>query len=835
MFDLQAVAQPIPHQVAPAHDRRVDLTGTWRLANKARTWDVEALVPGDTHSALLAVKKIPDPFWAQNELALQHLAQEDWVYEREFDLSPGILKEASIYLNADSLDTCATIYINDRWVASTQNAFLRYRFEVKEFLRAGQNKIRVELESAERISSEKSKTLPYPVPYTRYPIHSPHRNLLRKTQCHSGWDWGPCLMVSGIYGSLYLGAGSLGRIEYVHTQQEHSDGAVEVTVVTEVQSPHGGETTLEISMGDQRTSSPFSLKPGLNVLSQKITVSDPKLWWPHGYGSQELYPLSVTVADETVHKRIGLRTIKIINEEDSNGLSMVFEVNGVPIFCKGASWIPADALPARQTRDVLNDLLDSAAEAHMNMIRVWGGGHYESDDFYDLCDEKGLLLWHDFMFSCALYPATTDFLNNVRQEAVHQVKRLRDHACLALWCGNNENVGALKWYPESKANRDRYLIDYDRLNEGVLGNTVRELDPERVFWPSSPCGGPGDFSDCFHDASRGDMHYWEVWFQRQPFEAYQEIQPRFCSEFGYQSFPSLDSVRTYAPEDQFNISSPVMDHHQRTPEGNARITENFARYFRMPESFANFIYLSQVQQGIAIKTAVEHWRRLRPICMGALYWQLNDIWPVCSWSSLEFGGKWKMLHYMAKRFFAPSLISVFQTKDSRAEVWMSNDQRKDVAGPALIRAINFSGKVLKSITLSAEVSGGSSQLLKSYAISDWVSAPTEGFLEIEWKTGTSVVRNSHFFCEYKKCELAKATIKTEVNSAGILFEVKLETDYPAFWVSLQAEGLRGEFEDNCFTLLPGEPRTLIFSPKQKITLSALKQALSVKHLRDTYS
>ena len=283
------------------------------------------------------------------------------------------------------------------------------------------------------------------------------------------------------------------------------------------------------------------------------------------------------------------------------------------------------------------------------------------------------MIWHDMMFSCALYPSTPGFLANVEREIRHQVKRLRDHPCIALWCGNNEDVGALTWYPESRKNRDRYIVDYDRLNEGVIGRVVDECDPTRTFWPSSPSAGRGDYSDNWHDDRRGDMHYWSVWHESKAFSAYYEVSPRFCSEFGYQSFPSVELARGYCPPGQMNVTSPVMEHHQRHGRGNALIVEMFTRYFRMPEGFENFVYLSQVQQALAIKTAVEHWRHLRPTCMGTLYWQLNDNWPVCSWSSLEYGGKWKLLHHAARRFYAPTIVSAFQRPDRTVEVWLTSD------------------------------------------------------------------------------------------------------------------------------------------------------------------
>lgn len=791
----------------------LDLSGRWKLRSRHHT--LAATVPGDNVSALLAAKRIPDPYRADHERQAQWIGREDWVYEREFRVPAAWLAEKSVFLNCDGLDTVAGIFVNGRRVARSENMFARVRVEVKKFLRAGANTLRIELAAPETAALAAARRLPYPIPHTQQPVQSSHRNLLRKVQCHSGWDWGICLMVSGINGAIYLGATSLGRIEYVTTQQTHRRGRVTVDVATEVESPAGGRTELEVKLGSERVVKPVTLRAGLNVLRARVTIREPKLWWPNGHGAQPLYPLVVKVAGDEVRKRIGLRTIEIINVEDQRGLSMTFRVNGRDIFCKGANWIPCDAMPQRQTRAVYEDLLESARQAHMNMLRVWGGGQYERDDFYALCDEKGLLVWHDFMFACALYPATPEFLANVRQEARHQVKRLQTHACLALWCGNNENIGALNWFEDSRKNRDRYLVDYDRLNEGVLGKTVDECDPTRVFWPSSPCGGRGDYSDAFHQDNRGDMHYWDVWHAGKSFNAYYAVTPRFCSEFGYQSFPSLDLIRQYAPRDQFNVTAPIMEWHQRHPRGNSIITEMFSRYFRMPEGFENFVYLSQVQQALAIKTAVEHWRRLSPTCMGTLYWQLNDNWPVCSWASVEYGGKWKLLHYAAKKFYAPAIVTAFQ-KDDVVEVWVTGDQ--PVRGTAVAEIRTFTGKLVRRMRLPVRRAG----LIKKWKVTD----PTTTFLQLSFNGAT----NTHFFTEYKRCELAQPKIRIRISKG---YRITLQTDKPAFFVALNATGIRGEFDDNCVTLLKSQ--TFRFTPKQPVTLAAFKKSLTVNHLRATYT
>ncbi|MGI6565992.1 MAG: glycoside hydrolase family 2 protein [Firmicutes bacterium] len=814
--------------------RRLDLRGTWRLRELGYEESIPAQVPGDNHSALLEAGKIPDPYWGDNELAVQWVGRRSWEYSRKFTMDEEMLGESSVFLNCDQLDTVADIYINDHHVASTDNMFRRYRFEVKEYCRLGENEIRIVFHSAVETAAARSQELPYEIPHSQYPIQSPHVNLVRKVACHGGWDWGCCLMVSGIYGDIYIGATSLGRIEYVYTTQTHTDGCCKVEVTAEIMSPNGGETELEVTLGDLKQRKPVLLTPGHNTVSTEVVVDNPKLWWPNGHGQQPLYDLIVAAAGDQVKKRLGLRQLEVITEEDDIGLSFKIRVNGADIFCKGANWIPADALPQRQTRERLDDLLTSAAAAHMNMIRIWGGGQYESEDFYDLCDEKGLLIWQDFMFSCALYPAAKEFLANVREEVMHQVKRLRDHACIALWCGNNECLGALNWFEVSRRNRDRYLVDYDRLYEGTIGQAVDEADPTRLYWPSSPCGGRGDYSDNWHEDSRGDMHYWTVWHENASFDAYFDVTPRFCSEFGFQSFPSLETIAAFAPESHFNPTAPFMEHHQRHPAGNSKITEMMTRYFRVPEGFENFVFLSQVQQGLAIKTGVEFWRHLQPTCMGTLYWQLNDVWPVCSWSSLEYSGKWKLLHYMAKRFYAPVIVTTFQNKDGALEVWAVNDTHQPQSVKAALQIWDLAGKVRKQEEYTGVVPAGGASLLAVRSLEQLAPRPDEVFAFLEL-TGDGIYHyNDHFFTEYKRCHLPEASLKAAAREVNGSYQVEVSTDMPAFFVSLECKGIRGEFDDNCFTLLPGKPRTLVFAPKEAVTFKGFQDSLKVSHLRAAY-
>ncbi len=815
---------------------KLDLSGEWRLSKANVDLKLKAVLPGDVHSALLAAGEIADPYEGLNELDQQWVGREDWLFSKEFKAGSELLDAEEVFLNLDSVDTVAEIRVNGALAASSDNMFARVRCDVKKFLKRGSNKIEILIKSAENEAVERAKKLPYPIPYTKFPVQSPHRNLVRKVACHAGWDWGPCLMLAGVYGEIYLQAVESGRLEYVYTLQKHAKGSVELEVFAEIVSSKGGETVLSAEFDGKSASKKLKLSPGLNVASLKFKVARPELWWPNGLGAQPLYGLKVSACGAEIAKRIGLRSMELVSEEDKDGLSLLVRVNGVDVFCKGADWIPSDALASRQTPEAIRGLLASAVAANMNCIRVWGGGQYESEAFYEACDELGLLIWHDFMFACSLHPADKKFLSSVRAEAVHQVKRLRDHASIALWCGNNENVGALKWYEESKANRDRYLVDYDRLNEGVLGEVVDEFDPQRKFWPSSPCAGRGDYSDCFHSDNRGDMHYWEVWHGGKPFEQYYKIKPRFCSEYGFQSFPSMETIRTYAKDSDLNVASPVMEHHQRGGAGaNVRILETMSRNFRIPDGFENFVYLSQVQQAYAIKMGTEHWRRLRPYCMGTVYWQLNDNWPVCSWASIEYGGKWKLLHYVAKRFFDNLLVTAVKDDAGGFEVFGVNDSLKELSGSLSLLFLDLNGKALKTVKNSIKLGKASSKALLSVKAEDIPFKPREGFVRIALDTDVGSVFNEVFLAPWKSMELPKPDVKLDVSEgSGGTFAAKVSVSKPAFFFSFDVDGVSGVFDKNCLTLLPGRAETFVFKPSGKASLKAFKAALSFKHLAMTF-
>lgn len=823
----------------PSHST-LDLAGSWQLRDADGGNACTLALPGDVHSALLAAKLIPDPFWGLNEEQVQWVGERGWTATRTVQIDAALLAAPSVYLNADVIDTLCTVLVNGQVAGEAANHFRRHRFEVRHLLRAGANEIELRFHSSVAEMRRRGAALPYPVPCTvnAYGPKIPHWNLIRKPGCHAGWDWGIPIQSMGVMGDFSLRAVCSARIEHVTTVQEHAAGAVTVRVTAELVAPAAGRTVLRVELAGRTVEVPVELAAGANSATAAVAIADPQLWWPNGHGGQPLYDLRVQAGDESVRKRIGLRVIEVENQPDAIGRPLTVRVNGRPIFCKGANWIPSDALPGRQARHY-DGLVRSAKLAHMNMIRVWGGGQFEADRFYELCDEHGILLWHDFMFACSLYPADEAFLDEVRAETTYQVKRLRDHASIALWCGDNENVGALHWFKESKANRDRYLVDWIRLDD-ARGAAAKAADPTRTYWPSSPCAGPGDFSDTWHKDGFGDMHYWSVWHEAKSFDAYYSVKPRFCSEFGYQSFNSLESVRTYCPPEDMNITAPVMEWHQRNDGGNRRINEMFSRYFRMPVGFEQTLYLSQVQQAVAIKTAVEYWRSLRPQCMGTIYWQLNDIWPVASWASVEYGGRWKQLHHHARRFFAPVAVSVQQRTDGGQEIveaWVVNDTAADGEVAAELALWGFDGTPGRTETLRARVAAGSAVRLGRWEVAHFCAddaARRATFLQatLSGTVGREPVEhaNTHVFTEFKRCRLADATVTASAAGA----DVTLRSDKPAFFVVASADGVAGEFDDNSITLLPGRPRTLSRRDDHGRAVTLPAGAVRVMHLRQTY-
>ena len=806
---LGSIAAAVAAVAHAACAGEIDLSGTWRLSSLDHCVErLSAHVPGGVYAPLVAAKVIEDPFWGFNEWRTLWVGRTDWLFEREFDVPDGFTDAQDVVLRAEDVDCFARFFINGHEVGCASNRFYRWEFSLRGALVPGRNSIGVCFDSTDRKAYEIAAGYEHFYAGARHGTN-PRHNYVRTLQCKSGWDWGVSMMDMGLMGTVKVIAVEKGgfRIDYSWCDQKFAPdySSCEVTLNAAITRWDGTK----------------------DVLQDVKTVSNPRLWWPNGHGAAAMTEIEFEVEGQKVLKRIGLRKMEVVSEADGHGgLTFGFRVNGRPVFAKGANWIPCDAYEERKTKERYRDLLESCREANMNMVRLWGGGHFEKDIFYDLCDELGLMVWHDFMFACCVTPGDDRFLEQVEGEARHQIRRLRDHASIALWCGDNECISATARQARKYGNEDFYLSEHVRRTT-VLRKAVAECDPDRFFLSGSPYGGESPDREKAERADYGDCHYWKVWWAGRPFEDYFSVRPHFCSEFGYQSFSSPEVAETYCPPGMARPGTPWFEHHQKNAFGNSLILKTMERYFHVPEDADDILYLSQQQQALCIRTAVETWRSLSPWCRGILYWQLNDNWPVASWSSIEYGGKWKALHYHAKRFFAP--VAVFS--DTNGLVTAVNDTAGSVKARIQVETFDFAGRVLSSNVLEKILPPDCATPVTR------IEPDPEVFAMLSVDSEAGHFETERLFAFPKNCPLENATVKSRIASgeeAGT-FKIDLWTDRPAFFTWLNAKGIRGEFDDNSFVLLPGRPRTLVFSSKDRsVAIERFKAAFTVRHLRETY-
>ncbi len=639
---------------------KLQLHENWQLCNAREKEWIPAQVPGDIYSALLMAGKMDDPFFGDNEYQAKALMEEDYEYRTVFIYDEKQFEGCEeVILRFDGIDTIADIYLNGCCLGKADNMHRVWEFPVRELLENGENVLRVIIRSPLKFMAEA---------FQKYKNRGNDDTIegfmhLRKAHYMSGWDWGACLPDGGIFRPVTLMGVESARLDSVYIRQVHENGRVllipEVDVETVDDEENETENDTESLEYVVTVTSPDGTQNTWKDCPDEIEIDHPQLWWPNGLGEQPLYEIKVDLiaGDKIVDtwcRKIGLRTLTMHIEKDKWGESFAHEVNGYQVFAMGADYIPEDNLLQRTSRERTRELLLQCKRANFNTIRVWGGGYYPEDWFFDLCDELGLMVWQDFMFACSVYELTPEFEANIRQEFIDNIKRIRHHACLALWCGNNEMEMFVKegnWVTKPTEVRD-YLLMYER----IIPEVLREYDPDTFYWPASPSSG-GSFDDP-NDPNRGDVHYWEVWHGNKPFAEYRKYFFRYASEFGFQSFPSVKTLETVTDDPrELNPFSYVMEKHQRNYGGNGKIAKYMQAAYRYPESFSDFVYASQLLQADGIRYGVEHYRRNRGRCMGAIYWQLNDCWPVISWSSIDYYGRWKALHYYAKRFFAPVMLS----------------------------------------------------------------------------------------------------------------------------------------------------------------------------------
>jgi beta-mannosidase len=799
-----------------------------------------ASVPGVVHTDLLNNKLIPDPFYRQNESTLQWIENADWEYRSRFQVTADMLRRRHVELVFDGLDGYADVYLNGNLLLSADNAFRQWRVEAKNALKAGANELLVVFPSPIAKAKEVAAKDPW-----RSKSGIEDKVYIRKPAYEYGWDWGPRFVNSGIWRPVRLDLWDAARISDFHIRQSDiTPEMASVVAEVEVQASENGAAKISVSYLHRgkkfEQSRDVEFHAGMNTVQLPFSIPKPELWFPVGYGPQTLYTFDLQMAGlakGTATRRTGLRSVVLRRDVDQWGRSFEFVINGVPVFAKGADVIPFDSFPTRVTTAQYRRILESARDANMNMIRQWGGGYYETDEFYDLCDRLGILVWQDFMFGNDWQPGAYTWKQGVEKEAEYQVRRLRDHPSIVLWCGNNETEVAFAWNNRGSLPADVRIHmwqDYLTVFSGILPKVVERLAPEVPYWPSSPSS---DYEDTTAEYQSGDMHNWNIWHGMEPLRDYEKYFPRFMSEFGFQSFPEMRTIEAFTlPEDRTGITTPVMLAHQKNNAGNQKIREYMLRDYAEPKDFASFLYVSQVLQAEAIKIGAEHLRRIRPRAMGSLFWQLNDCWPVASWSSIDYYGRWKALQYYAKRFYAPLLVSPHEENGSIA-VYVVSDTSTPTAAVLNVTLMSSDGRVLRTVSEPIQVPPFSSKTYFTAPRLDYLSAagadPTNAVVVAELTvSGKPVSTNTLYFVPPKTFQLSPVRIDSELVAEGSGFRLTLKSGVLARTVRVSFDKVDASVSDNYFDLLPGKPVEM--EVKSAASLEQLRGALSVTSLADAF-
>jgi beta-mannosidase len=854
--------------VAPAQQnamRSVDIqqlnTG-WRFRAvqstdhpETTTWHA-ATVPGVVHTDLEHAGLIPDPFFGDNEKRLQWIGLTDWEYTCDFNVSAASLRQQHAELVFEGLDTLADVQLNGKPVLHTDNMFRFWIVDAKPHLLAGHNTLTILFHSPVNIMSPIVAKLPYILPGTGYePLDRakgiyPVGHYMRKAPYQFGWDWGPRFVTSGVWRPVHLDTWSGVRIRTLHLQQESVTAArAIINASVSLDSDIAGAATLEVRIADPKGHAlpvrqiPVQLDRGANHLLVPLRLDHPQLWWPNGYGPQSRYTVVASIvrggqrlASATL--RTGLRSVELRRAPDQWGTSFTFVINGVPIFAKGANFVPLDSFPPSTTNAKKREVLTAARDVHMNMLRIWGGGFYETDDFYDLCDELGLMVWHDFMFGGAMVPGDKPYQDNVRVEAAEQVERLSDHPSMTIWCGNNEVEtawhnwdGQLAFQKEiTPEQRERVWQDYIVMFRDILKSAVARHGNGVPYWPSSP---GSDFEDAGGTDANGDVHSWKVWSAGAPYTDYAKLSPRFLSEFGFQAMPDLRTVRSFAGSDE-DLTSPALLNHERFIHGFDRMQQYLKAEFRPARDFPSFVYLSQLEQAEAIQFGVEHMRSLRPQTMGTLYWQLDDCWPVASWASIDYYGRWKALHYYAQRFYAPIVLAPeFDSEKQELRLHIVSDEQSPRAAVLRLRFMRFDGTILSDQSHDISVAPLASTAIAPIALANITGfdpTTTVAVFTLE-QAGRSIATRNIYFARGADLILPQPRIDVEEHPEGPGIVVELISPVLARAVALSFADLDAKPSDNYFDLLPNEPRRIHVATEASV--AQIQKALGIRSLFDT--
>lgn len=799
----------------------------WIFSQEGKKEFLPAKIPGTVHTDLFNNNQIPDPFFGDNEKKLQWIENENWIYKTTFNISNDEYRHKNIDLIFNGLDTYADVFLNGKKILSADNMFRTWKTDVKGELKTGKNELSVIFYSASRKGKELASKLPYKLPENE-------RVFVRKAQHHFGWDWGPRFVTVGIWKPVTLEMWDDAKIENVKFTQKISGNKAEINFITEIETEALGIYTLKIN--EEMKS--VTLKKGRNIIQNKFTIQNPKLWFPNGFGEPHLYQYQISLLKNNESSsnntkslkfvdskkiNIGIRNIELMQKPDQFGKSFYFKVNGIPVYAKGANVIPPHAFLPSAEKNIYKTWMEEAKFANMNMLRVWGGGTYLDDEFYDEADKNGILVWQDFMFACAMYPGDETFLENVKQEAIDQANRLQNHASLAIWCGNNENDegwqnwGWQKQLNYTKQDSTKVWNDYVKLFRELIPKTLDSISSQKTpYWQSSPSNGWG--RDIAY--KEGDVHYWGVWWGKEPLEKYHEKTGRFVSEYGFQGMPPKETFRKFAKSEDLNLNSAAIKNHQKHATGYETITEYMARDYEVPQKFEDFAYVSQLLQARGMQIAVEAHRQKKPYNMGSLYWQLNDVWPVTSWSSVDFYGKRKASHYQFRRSFEPVFVSVEETADSY-NIWINNDSNEYYGNSLDFELVDFYGKSLYAASVAGFTPKLSNEIIGKIPKKDFAKFDlNKAVLKLTWESDGKKVSTLHFFAKPKDLVLKKPNIKIKYLNENT---IELSTDFLAKDVYLIDENA-GNFSDNFFDLLPGETK--------KITSEFPLKRLEVKTLFD---
>ncbi|PWJ42191.1 beta-mannosidase [Sediminitomix flava] len=829
--------------------QEIDLNAGWEFKQSSKEKWYPATVPGTVHTDLYANDLIPDPFYRQNEKDLQWIENEAWEYKKTFDAPAIKNKDFNFSLQFDGLDTYADVFLNDKKILSADNMFVGYESEVTSLLKEKGNELRILFHSPIKKTEGLRQKAGFEYPAGNDASEEKLSVYARKAPYHYGWDWGPRFVTSGIWRDVKLVQRKTATIKDLHIIQESLDEQkAELAIELEIEAFKAiDDAQVQLLIGEKNVNSSqkISLKEGLNQLKFKAQIDTPQLWWPNGLGEQHRYEISARLfqadeqLDENVQK-IGLRTIEVVNEPDSIGESFYVKVNGQPVFMKGVNYIPQDSFLPSVTKERYDWMFESMIDANMNMVRVWGGGIYEDDYFYELCDEKGLLLWQDFMFACTMYPGDEDFLKKVEEEAIYNIKRIRNRPSLALWCGNNEiQVGWENWgwqteFKWSEGVQQKLISDYNKLFKELLPNLVKTHDANRFYYPSSPISNWGNLDDF----KIGDNHYWGVWWGKKEFESFKEYVPRFMSEFGFQSFPAMESIKAFSEAEDWDLNSDVMNQHQKSSIGNVTIKEYMQRDYEVPSDFQDFVYVGQLLQAEGMKLGLEVHRRRMPYCMGTLYWQLNDCWPAASWSSIDYYGKWKALHYAVREAFSTQLVST-DLEGDRLKVFLVNDEWQTKDAQLQITWNDFKGNILMKKISELKLAANSSEIVIDKHLTEVLGksvSPTErqnSYLKFALVIdGKEVSKTFTFLTKPKNQQLPTVKVATSIIEKDGELYVKLATDAFTTGVEISFDGQKEiHLSDNYFYLEANEEKLVKIS-RTSLDKEDLSKIMKVKCLNN---